>query len=189
MNIIIVPGYGDRFDYIETATKNWQKKYANIARVAVFGWNGTGDSYAGKWEQFAEILQGTGKTAIIGISAGASVALRALHEHPDIVSKVVTICGPANPAFMDMQYLQRNYPVLVPSLESIRDVEQPGGKIMTLRPFHDGTIHLDAMRIPGATDKRIPMVGHTPSIVTAIFTSGGTINRFINEDNEATLLS
>lgn len=175
MNTIIVPGYGDTTWYINLATKvtpGWRKLKP---RVHVFGWNGMADTYDAKWEAFDDQLNRMGETAIIGISAGASVALRALAEHPDKVKKVITICGPASDENLNLT----KYPLLEVSLGNLALSTISADRVMTMRPIFDDVVDIEAMAIEGAQDFSLPTNGHARSIAQAMFTQGNVMAEWI----------
>lgn len=179
MNVVIVPGYGDRADYLETASKGWQERFGLEPHVVVFGWSGEADSFDLKWEQFSRTIQDVGETAIIGISAGASVAIRAMQTYPDTVKKVVTICGPVHPERMNRDTLRNDYPVLERSLDRLSLSDLPAERVMTLRPLYDDVVNTKAMYIDGAVDKRMCMIGHPTSILWAMYVNASRMSRFI----------
>lgn len=169
MKTIIIPGYGDRTDYLKPTLARWEKKFNCRPEVVIFGWDGEAGDYERRWSQFCEAIKPMGKIAIIGISAGASVGLRALQEFPNRVSKLITVCGPINSAHMSRQKLQSTYPLLERALDALDLPNAPADQVMTLRPLFDEVVSVDAMQLPGATDKRIAMIGHAPSIAWGMF--------------------
>ncbi|HSX23758.1 MAG TPA: alpha/beta hydrolase [Candidatus Saccharimonadales bacterium] len=183
MNVLIIPGYGDRQDYIDRTTRNWDKRYGIKPQVYVFGWNGEANSYEEKWQRFDEKLQQLHKTAIIGISAGASVAVRALQEHPDEITKVITVCGPVHADKMNPRTLHNRFPVLERSLEHLSLKGLEAKRVMTVRPMYDQLVPIDAMVIDGAQDVRLRMVRHIPSVLLGIFGYGKTMSNFIKEQS------
>ncbi len=147
MKTIIIPGYGDHRGYIDRATRNWGQNYGLQTDVHVFGWYGEADNYEENWRRFDEKLQQLGDVAIIGISAGASVGLRALQTYPDNIKKVITVCGLVDTKLMDPMKLHSKYPVLERSLESFSSEGLPPGRIMTMRPLYDEVVPIKAMTI------------------------------------------
>ncbi len=180
MRVVIVPGYGDRSDYLERAAQNWGERFGLEPEIVVFGWNGVGKSYDEKWNRFSQTIQEMGEVAIIGISAGASAAVRALQTHPDLVKKVITICGPVHKSLMNPKTLHNEYPVLEQSLERLTLKNLPSERVMTLRPLYDNVVDIEAMRIDGAHDKRMLVTHHTFSIVWAMYINANRMAKFIN---------
>lgn len=179
MNAIIVPGYGDRHDYIEYATKNWQQRYGVDPEVYVFGWSDELGSYEEKWQNFEEKLHNNAPTAIIGISAGFSVALRGLVQYPELVTAAVSICGPHDAKDLSRETLHNKYPLLEQAFDSFSSDDLPLDKIMTLRPLFDEVVSVNAVNINGASNERMATVFHAPSIVWGVAGRGKTITEFI----------
>lgn len=180
MNVIIVPGYGDRTAYIEHATRNWIQKYDLKPVIYVIGWNNDVSNLEGKWKQLASLITNMDETAIIGISAGASVALRALQTYPDTVKKVITICGPVHKHMIHAKILHNRYPMLEESLDRFDLTNIDTTKVMTIRPIFDDAVTTKAMKIEGALDKRLTVAFHAIAILWAMYTQGSTISKFIN---------
>lgn len=180
MNTIIIPGYGDTDRYIKHATKNWHARHGLDIQIHRFGWYGEADSYDEKWAAFEQRLLRVGETAIVGISAGASVALRALSEHPELVKKVITVCGPVDANKMNPDTLHNKYPLLERSLEHVQLSEVPGERVMTLRPLYDEVVNTQAMRLDNAVDKRIAVPFHATAIGWTVFTHGKQMADFIH---------
>lgn len=179
MKTLIIPGYGDHRGYIDRAVRNWDKKYGMQPEVHVFGWQGDADTYEAKWQDFDDTLQQLGEVAIIGISAGASVGLRALQMYPNKITKVITVCGLVNSLEIDAVLLHSKYPVLERSLESFSQQGMAAKRVMTMRPVYDEIIPTKAMLIESAVDVRMPMLGHMPSILCAMYGYGKTMASFI----------
>lgn len=179
MNVLIIPGYGDRWDYIARATKHWPQKYDIQPEIYVFGWNGQADTYDQKWQQFDKKLQQLGDAAIIGISAGASVAVHALQKYPAKIRKVITVCGPVHADRMNPQTLHNKFPVLECALEDFSLNQLPADRVMTMRPYYDQLVPINAMMIEGAHDKRVTMMLHNLSILAALFGYSRTMAEFI----------
>lgn len=180
MNVVIVPGYGDRSDYLKTASKTWSQRFGLEPDIFVFGWNGEAESFDEKWTQFSEYIEQLEDIAIIGISAGASVALRALQTYPNRVKKVVTICGPAHPEVMDLVKLRRDYPVLERSLDQLSLDGLPADRVLTLRPIYDDAVTTKAMIIDGAKNVQMNIAFHSVGIVWAMYVHARRIATFIN---------
>lgn len=182
MNTLIIPGYGDERGYIDRAVRNWSQKYGIQPDVRVFGWFGAADDYEPNWERFDECLKQLGEVAIIGISAGASVGVRALQAYPDKIKKLITVCSLVDTSRMDLNKLHNRYPVLERSLQHISLKGLPAERIMTLRPLYDEVIPICDMKIEGAKDVRLPMIGHSPSLGLAMYGYARTMANFIHAE-------
>lgn len=120
-----------------------------------------------------------GEVGIIGISAGASVAARALQVFPEVVKRVVTVCGPLDVAHMSENTLVEKYPLLKRSLDMLSIGDIKAEKVLTLRPLLDEVVSVRAMQLPGATDKRIAMIGHAISIAWGMFHYADEMHDFL----------
>lgn len=180
MKIAVVPGYGDRVDYLKYLTKDWPRRFGNDVEIVPFGWSGDAAGFDDKDQAFLETIGSMGEVALIGISAGASAALRAKLKYPDVVMKIVTVCGPVDPELMDRNKLHEQYPLLELSLQKLSLEAIPVEDVMTLRPVYDGVVSTAAMYIEGAGDVRMRMVGHAASIAWGMYHHAKDINEFIN---------
>ncbi len=183
MNVLIVPGYGDRYDYIEKATEHWSEKYGIEPEIYVFGTKPE-DEYAPNWLAFEAKLQQMGNTAIIGASFGVTIALRALQDHPDIVSCAVGISGPHDLKDMDQKTVDKKYQLLNESLPAFSVDKLPLDKVMTLRPIYDGVIEPKKVFIKDATNKRMLTIGHPLGIFWAFKFNGRAITDFIKAHHD-----
>ncbi len=180
MKVIIIPGYGDRRDYIDSAARHWSKRYKLEPDIFVFNWSDDPSTYPAKWSKLENIIQSSEKLALVGISAGASVALRALQDFPGKVSSVVSICGPARLEDLNPITVKTKYPLLGRSLSEVSIKRLPAQKILTLRPLFDKTVSPASVVIDGATNIRMFTAGHGYSIVWALFARNRSITKFIN---------
>ena len=180
MNIVIVPGYGDRVDYLHRTIRNWPDRFGNKAVVLPFGWSGEAAEYDKKNKKFLETIEKMGEVSIIGISAGASAALRAQHVFPERVGRIVTLCGPVRQDLMNKEMLRSKYPLLKRSLDDLALETVPGQDVLTLRPLYDGVVPVEAMIIPGAVDMRMKMIGHPTSIAWGMYHHAADMNRFLS---------
>ncbi len=178
---LIVPGYNDTHDYIDEATKNWPARYGLEAYVQPFGTKEPDEDYDANWNIFEKTLRQFGPAAIIGISFGASIALRALQDHPELVSSVICIAGPHDLRQMDQTVIDDKYPLLNKALPAIKVDKLPTGRIMTLRPIYDQVISPRKVTIEGATNRRMltPVPGHAAGIWWALHFHAKDMAKFI----------
>lgn len=179
MNIAIVPGYGDRLGYLERLTRNWPDRFGSQVSIVPFGWSGEAASFDEKDQKFLDTIQAMGEVGIVGISAGASAALRAKQAFLGQVTRVVTICGPVHLQHMKREKLHDKYPLLERSLELLSLDSLPAEDILTLRPLFDEVALVRAMAIDGAIDIRMKMVGHAASIAWGMYHHAADINDFL----------
>ena len=177
--LIIIPGYGDRTGYIHRLTGSWLRRYGVEVEVVTFGWRGDSRSYDQKWQAFIAHLDRSNPAVVLGISAGASVALRALTEEPQKVLGVVSICGPWTGRYFHADVMHTQYPTLESSLAPLRPTKFPVNRILTFRPLYDETATTKAVSIEGAQNVRMPFAFHAVSIVLALVFYGQTISKFV----------
>lgn len=184
MNTIIVPGYGDGQNYIDRITQHWPEKYGLNPQVIPFGTNDLTSDYEEKWTAFETKLRDFGKTAIIGISFGVTIALRAMQDYPDLVSSAVCISGPHDIRDVDQPTIKRKYPLLNESLRAFSIDNLPVEKVMTIRPRYDSVIDPDKVAIRDATNLRVPIAGHATGIAWALKFKAGDIAKFIKDTTQ-----
>lgn len=182
MNVVIVPGYGDRTDYIERITAHWPEKYGLEPHIHPFGTTGSEETYDSHWHDFENVLEELGQTAIIGVSFGVGIAARAIQDYPDIVNRIVGISGPHRLQDLNPKTVDNKYPILKKSLTTFDTNTLPVEKIMTFRPLFDNVIAPRKVIIPGAMNYRVPAIGHGPGIFAALAFRTRTIAKFVHED-------
>jgi pimeloyl-ACP methyl ester carboxylesterase len=178
--VLAVAGYGDATEYIEFLTWHWRLRYGLKVYVYPFG-TAPNDQYKDRWTAFERALHQLGKTSIIGISFGFGPAMRAKIEHPDLVGHIVGISAPHSLDDMDMDKVERDYPMLIPSLKAVDMDRLPVEDVMTVRPLSDGTVSPEAVIIPGARNERVPAGTHGGGIGLALTLKAGAIARFLKE--------
>lgn len=183
MNAVIVAGYGDSTDYIESLTKSWSSKYGVNVYPYAFGTVDKLETYDTHWREFEDYIATLGKTAVIGISFGWGIAARALIEHPEIVNRVVCISGPSHLKDMNPQTVQTKYPMLEKSLTAFDILGLPVEKTATFRPIYDNVIPQNKVPIDGALNYRVPALWHGPGIAAALLLRAKTITNFIKEQD------
>lgn len=189
---VIVPGLGDNVLAIELATLGW--KYRGIHPIVYdAGWRSS-ETYDEKLERLVQHihkLHESGLTiSLVGISAGASHAINAFMQTKDQIHRLALVCGPLhtgldlprglhrlfhmNPAF-GHSVLQAQYNILNLSLEERQ-------RVLVVRPLRDGLVPHHAMKIEGANQTTIPMLGHIPSIFFGLTVFGGRITNFMKQE-------
>lgn len=128
------------------------------------------ESYTDKWQRLIDILKALphDELTIIGVSAGGSLAIRALDLYPN-TKRVTTVCAKLQGA----QSIGTNYRLHAPALhDAVRVSEEiilsgklPSQKIVTYRSLYDPIVPLKDSVVPGAKKKRLIVIGHTLAIV------------------------
>ena len=135
-------------------------------------------------------LNNSGYTvSLVGVSAGASAALNTFAMRKDAVNAVVCICGKINnPETISDRTYQKNpsfkksLALLSDSLETLD--HQDRKKVLSLRPLYDGVVPISDTYIEGATNTRIPSIGHAISVAYADTIGSFQIARFIKTANK-----
>lgn len=131
-------------------------------------------------------LANQGSVSLIGVSAGASLALAAYSLRKDNISSVVFICGKLqNPGGVNESYFRKN-PAFRESvfstpdnLANLTDVDK--AKMQTIHAFIDTVVPVRDSKIAGVRDKTIPAIGHVVSISLAITLYAKSITAFIKK--------
>ena len=179
---VIIPGLGDHVGYIRRATSDWSEKYEIEPHIFSFGWGEPVEQYNEKYQKFLGLineLSETSKVAIIGISAGAGLALNASADLPDRVSSVVNICGRVKNEKRGM-WSFKGFPLHWKCIEELQKKNIDSRKVLTFRPLFDETVPVSDVLLEGADNKRVFVGFHIASIFWVLFTKGKTISNFIN---------
>lgn len=112
------------------------------------------------------------KTAVLAVSAGATELVYLFQKYPDL-SRGLTFAGAAQGSkTIGEKYRQRAPQLQAAQMTSESIISdnptQFADRVTVYRPFHDEVVAQPNMLIGDATLKRIPMVGHVASIVTAL---------------------
>lgn len=186
--VIIVPGLGDRTDYIERVTQNWPQRYSLEPAVYAFGWYDPAESYDQKQTELKtkiDELTELGQVSIIGISAGGSLAVNVLDRYPDQIACAVNICGLVRIRDKD-QSSERfvRSPLLRKSVEEVSTHKILSDRIMTLRPLFDGIVATENVPIEGAQNIRMRTALHGFSIMWALWRRAESMTNFIHEHDK-----
>jgi hypothetical protein len=178
--VIIVTGLGDHTDYIERAVRSWPEKYGIRPHVYAFGWEGEASQYKEKYKKFLAKIQevaGEGTVTLIGISAGAAAVMNAARDLPKQVSATINICGRVRNNRRGL-WSFRTFPVHWRCVESVELDKLDVKKILTFRSLLDESVPFSEVAIDGATNKRLFVPGHVPSIFWILYRKGRTIADF-----------
>ncbi len=182
--VLIIPGYGDRQDYIEFITRKWPKRYGlNPTLFSFHTANASSknaeDIYSRNWYMFSKLVRQVGKVSVIGLSFGVSIADRSLIELPE-VNNIVCIGGPHRLEDMNLHTVKTKYPMLEHSLSGFQVDDLPTERIMTITPFTDGTVNPEVAQLEGAKNLKVPVFGHPVGLAAGLFLRASNIAEFIN---------
>lgn len=180
-NVLIIPAYRDQTGYIDSLTKPWHAMYGLDVHVHPFGTNDRLEDFDDNWQATKEAVEGLGQTAMIGISFGGGVSLRALQELPNNVTSVTCISAPLRLEDMDENKVNDKYRMLTKSLPAIDLENLPREKIQTFRSWRDPVITPRKSVIQGATNHRTFGLNHSSGIGSTLLFRSGTIAKFIKD--------
>lgn len=173
-NILFIPGLGDdnSVDLQKKLIKRWNK---NGGELTVFypKWH-TDESYDDKYKRLLTTF-GPNKFTVVAASAGTSLAITLLKDKPEHIESLKLIAG----KFRSADKIGPNYRKRAVALyDAVLASEQALGhldasqkaKITSYRSIFDGVIPTSEMKIKGANNKLMPIIGHVPSIAYKLLT-------------------
>lgn len=188
--VIYVPGLGDhRSQGQRLAVKLW-KLYGVDPEVVTMRWRDR-EAYNIKLARLldrVETLTETGYlVSLVGTSAGASAVVNAFAARPELIHRVVCICGKLkNPQTVHPATYARN-PGFQESMERLtRSLTQLSteqrNRVLSIHPVADESVPPHDTEMPDSVSRRIPTIGHAPSIAYAITLYAHVLLRFIKQD-------
>jgi pimeloyl-ACP methyl ester carboxylesterase len=187
-HIIYIPGLGDHKPDIQLRfLKRWSR-YGVETHFQQVNWYDD-EPFESKLKRVLDSIDkfaSQGQVSLIGVSAGASLALAAYSARTQQVNSVVYICGKLqNPGGVNESYFQKN-PAFRKSVFSA-----PGNidnlskgdkaKMLTIHAFKDTVIPTRDSKIPGVHDKTIPAIGHVFSIFLALTLYAKSTTNFMKQ--------
>lgn len=185
-HIVYVPGLGDHKPQLQVNLLNRWQSYGVQVHFIQINWIDD-EPFQAKLnrvldaiDKFAE--QGT--VSVVGVSAGASMALAAYTQRKQKISRVVFICGKLqNPRGVNESYFVTNPAfrksvfTLPASLEALS--AQDKAKMKTFHPYIDTVVPVSNSKIADVTDKTIPAIGHVFAIFLALTVYAKNITKFL----------
>ncbi|MFA6518059.1 MAG: hypothetical protein WCV93_00190 [Candidatus Shapirobacteria bacterium] len=190
--IIVVTGLGDDGKATALATVGW-KKLELRPIVFVPKWENK-EGLESKLAKLLEIIDKESKTEkifLLGISAGASLAMNAFMQRLDRLEKLVSVCGRLRFGWSRdkiKRKLQENTLSYLAFRESVEMLEKnikylgkvDRRRIMTVSAkFGDEMIPRGTSQLPGAKNILIPTIGHLLSILSAMTANFEPIRKFL----------
>ena len=187
VQVIYIPGLGDLRPWgQDKILKLWQLFDCQVHYSPV-GW-AVDEPYQDKLDRLLKLvdkLSVTGhKIAVIGTSAGASMAMNLYAERKSKIQAVVFVSGKLlYPETIDEHYFIENPAFKESAFNGAASIEkldkEDKAKMLTVTPFEDQTVPVKAARVPGVKDKRSPILFHIPGIFIALTFNSFGICRFI----------
>jgi hypothetical protein len=188
-HVIYIPGLADRLNRRigqATALLLWRLNGIHT-HYFVVGWADKDEVFDRKLERLLhkiDHLQAKGyAVSLVASSAGASLALLALRQRPDLQA-VVTICAFLRDPQVAPEILYATNPALKVSIQRFRTIEphiNPAmrAKVLSVEPLEDHLVPVGDMHITGTTIEQIPVHGHLRGIFAALTFFRRRLIRFI----------
>lgn len=166
--IVYIPGLGDHYDGGRSFALWFWRVYGFKVCLVPVKWYG-GGTYEQKLNlviaRATDAINKGYKVTLIGESAGASLAINAAAQLPDI-NKIILIAGVNSSKLSISPHIQRRSPSFIASSQAIT-TSLTGvnvSKIHTVRALLDGTVSSRFNDIPGAHKHVVWSFGHIPTI-------------------------
>lgn len=187
VTLLLVPGLGDHkrvFGWFYAGViKHWRHRGLHGTLVPM-NWR-EAEPLAAKLTRLEAAIaeahaQGRG-VVLVGVSAGAAVALVAFAEHPDRVRGVVSVSGflrvaPGSQRFRQTPWYQAGLAAEQAATHLTGGQRQ---RVLALYPRYDATITLEREQLAGGQNRQINAYGHLPSIALGLLRLPGYARRFL----------
>jgi pimeloyl-ACP methyl ester carboxylesterase len=175
--VIYLPGFGDTNNsQVQIRLLNRWRKFGVEPRFQSINWSNN-ENFESKLarilEDVDELIKQKHKVSLVGISAGATMAINTFSARKDNIDKVVFICGKINnPQNVRQYYFQKN-PAFKESLEQAavnlqKLDEKDKSKMLSIHPIYDEVVYVRDAKLAGAKSKTIFSVEHALSIFLAL---------------------
>ncbi len=172
-HLIYVPGLGDSYDrFRKKALKLWRLFGVSTELVAM-DWSDRVLQFEDRFKRveaaIEQAVKNGYKVSLIGESAGGSMSLNVLAEHPDL-HKVITLAGVDNPNTEIAHWRRQQTPGFVVSVHKLAESVSnlPLQKIHTISALYDETVHHKNSVVAGAHNHRWLSFGHLVTILLAL---------------------
>lgn len=190
-HVIYIPGLGDPRPAEQKLVTGVWKFYGVTAHYYPLVWKDPQpfeQKLEGLLTLIDQLADAGNSVSLVGVSAGASAALNAFVQRKGKLQAVIFICGKIdNFDSVSPETFAHNPPFresLAKVEISLSEIDTTTRKrILSLHPLQDGTVPIKDMFIEGASNKLLPCVGHSASIVYADTIGSYRIFRFIQSVN------
>lgn len=179
MLVFIIAGIGDHTSYIQKRTDDWNSKFGLEPIVLNFGWRG---DYKKNYEKLMQLIikrAGREQFALVGISAGASIAIRLSAELANEIN-AVTICGRTTRGGFQLTRF-KPHPAYWESVDQLIS-SNTNSKILVIKPLFDEIVSTKHMDYKDAQTLTVPYLFHIPSIFLILSRQSDKIAMFINDN-------
>jgi predicted esterase len=186
-NVIYITGFGDHRPYAHDKLIKLWKLWGLKPHYCPVGWDlkVAYEDMVSKVEKMADSLAAKGESlSIVGVSAGASLAMNIYADQPEKFNKAIFISG----KLLYPETVQETYFEAHPAFrQSVYDADanfkkmsdKDKIKMMTMYAIADNTVPVRASKLGGVKHKRVLTVGHLPAIYISITLYSRAIAKFI----------
>jgi predicted peptidase len=176
-HVIYLPGFGDTNNsQIQVKLLNKWQKFDLQPHFQYIQWS-SNETFEAKFKRILgvvdELIKQKHTVSIIGVSAGATMAINVYSARKENIAKVVFICGKINnPENVRTYYFQKN-PAFKQSLrhaaanlQKLDDKDR--SKMLSIHPIYDEVVYVRDATLYGAKNKTIFSIEHSLSILLAL---------------------
>lgn len=197
---VIIPGLGDHGERFKWLTSNWETDYQVIPIIHLAGWSKKGKSYqeiiADLHELIIHLKQGGNCVALLGASAGGSLAFNGLVSFPEEVTFAANLCGRLKVGeeggFRSFQTRAKGVSSFAESVQRIETSipELPAElkqRMLITKGLWDELVPEETMTVQGIQAIRVPFIEHGINISLSVatypwlgrFAKGNEVLKFI----------
>lgn len=185
--VIYIPGLGDKKLTGQQKAVNLWRLHRVKPELFVMRWYDS-EAFAPKLARLLQVIDKAHKdgyeVSLVAASAGASAAINAFAERPDVIKRVVCICGQIMGYDHVSNYTYQCNPSFAESMHRVpasiaRLTTEDKQRILSLHPVADPVVPVRDTRLPGSIEGRLPTTGHATSIAYALTLGSRKIMRFI----------
>lgn len=175
---LYLSGMGDRFDPARKLMLAYWRLRGRSIHLVPMRWRDVGETYEQKEQRIREAihLRSEGRVVLVGESAGGSMAIRILLDHPELIARVVTVCGFNHTASgvggFYRKYTPAFYEVVKANDASEKAMHQEASRIKTVFASHDMVVYPKYSRVKGAEEVSIRGRLHLFAIMRIVLFDG-----------------
>lgn len=191
--VIMIPGLGNDSIHIYNPMLNWWRKKGIEMLLFKTEWRSE-ENHQNKLKRLLDLIDEkakNNKVALIGMSAGGSLALNAFCERKNKIDKVITVCSRLRIGKMNglsgFKKRVEGYPSFKESIIRTEEKEKllsekERQRIMTVHAlFGDQLIKANTAIIDGTKNITVPTMGHRISIASSLTIFSKPLREFIVE--------
>ena len=164
--ILYVSGLGDRYDTLRRFCLGGWRLWGVSAKLVPMTWH-DGEGFEQKYDRITDAINSikdNSRIVVIGESAGATIALQ-VASHSKI-SRVITLCGVAQPTTPISPHFNKRAPALMPATRAVPNTNDYD--VHSVRAAIDGVVGKKYSTATGATRHTIWSTGHLLTILLCL---------------------